>query len=426
MLHTSILLFFILVNLPSNVFAAKEQIEYGGTVTSRYRPEVSQLGLTAGSFRIYPNLNFTQQYNDNIFAIDNNKQSDQLFIYTPALTLKSNWSRHSLEVSLNSKIGRYQFLSSENYDDLNFTAKGLLEATRSIKSQFTLSHSKLHEPRDSTDNAGGIQPTQYKLTTANLNLNYQPGRFSITPSIDFQEYQYTNVLSLQSGNLVPLQQDDRNRKEYIIGIQGNYRLGALSEIYIRTRRTIKSYEKLQAFTNFDRSSTGYDFGAGIRYDLGGLTYGHLFYGYSKQNYIQPLPDISTPIFEFSFVWNIYSLTTVELSSIRSLKETTSHSFSGYTSTFTNIKLSHEFARDILFFAEIGEYTSKFEGISSAYRSDKLFRYSTGIKWMINRYINTSLRYEKIKRNSNDTTIAAGLFDGDFKANIIRFTIELKL
>ena len=64
------------------------------------------LGIRAGPFLIYPSLNVSEAYNDNVFATDNDTDDDFITLISPQLRAESNFSRHSLNFTAGSEIAR--------------------------------------------------------------------------------------------------------------------------------------------------------------------------------------------------------------------------------------------------------------------------------------------------------------------------------
>lgn len=454
-----LLLLLLTVEAHGEVSDAKRQPQRGDTVATRQRPELQQLGIPAGGFRVYPKLGYTVQHNDNIFAVENNRQSDQISIYSPGVALASNWTRHDVELSANADLGRYRDFSSEDYDDWQVSINALLDVSRSTRIRFGALHANLHEARGSSDDARGLQPTTFSTTQEFVGLKFQPGRFSLSPTLDFNSFDYDDVQALRFDSI---EQDDRDRKEYTLSLRGAYEVGRRPDVFVRSRRIARDYDMLQAFTRFDHSSQGYEArvgtmfevfvlarhivrdydmlqastgfdrssdgdeaGVGMMFELSGITRAQFFVGYRKQRYEQPLPDISTPIFDLSLIWNASNLTTLELSVLRSLRETNASFYSGYVSTLASIKLDHELRRNLFLQAEFGQIVDNYEGTTSTTPEDKRVKTSAGASWVLNRNVDISFRHEYTNRNLTDAIIAPGLPDVDFKTNVSWFRIEFR-
>ena len=62
------------------------------------------LGIRAGGFLIYPSLSVSEVYDDNVFAVDNNKDDDLITLIQPGVRAVSNFSRHRLGLTAGSEV----------------------------------------------------------------------------------------------------------------------------------------------------------------------------------------------------------------------------------------------------------------------------------------------------------------------------------
>ena len=99
-------------------------------VTGRSRPDYDPLGIRAGGFLIYPSFTVDGSYNDNIFADDDNQESDFIFTYSPRIDFRSNFPRHSLNWTLHTDVGQYVDHTNENFWDYGTELAGRLDITR--------------------------------------------------------------------------------------------------------------------------------------------------------------------------------------------------------------------------------------------------------------------------------------------------------
>ena len=96
-------------------------------VTGRPRPDYDPLGIRAGGFLIFPSFTVNGDYNDNIFADDENEESDFVFTYSPRVEVRSNFPRHSLNWTVETDIGQYVDNTDENFWDYGTELSGRLE-----------------------------------------------------------------------------------------------------------------------------------------------------------------------------------------------------------------------------------------------------------------------------------------------------------
>ena len=88
------------------------------------------LGIRAGAFRIYPSLTVSEEYNDNVFAVDNNTDDDLITNIAPTLRAESNFSRHRLGFAAGADVGIYLNEEDEDYQDFFVSTDGRLDITR--------------------------------------------------------------------------------------------------------------------------------------------------------------------------------------------------------------------------------------------------------------------------------------------------------
>lgn len=420
-----IMLLVIHSDVQGATFQASLQPDRSDTVATRPRPELEPPGIAAGSFLVYPKLGYTLSRDDNIFADNTDTVADVISIYSPSLAASSRFSRHAINLFAGADLGRYKDFTTENYDDWQVSGNARIDASYATQITLGASYSNLHEPRDSPDSAGGLNPGVFTLAQGYFDMDYQPGVLSVTPIGSYRRYKYQDVEALVLGTPVTIKQDDRDRKEYMLGLRGAYEAGTDHYTFIRLRSFATFYDRLQRFTGFDRSSDGLDAAVGVAVDFGGVTRGRFDLGYRKQDYIAPLPDISAPIFNFDLIWKPSELTTVELDAGRDLAETTAPAFSGYLTTFGNLAVGHELLRSLLLRLVFGYIDDDYVGIGSATRVDKTVRYELGAKWFVNRYLNLDLAHSYTERETTDSSLPPGFPNDDFERNVSWIRIVLQ-
>ena len=427
----SITLFCLLLLVSNtNVHGAASQApvkpERGDTVATRLHPELEPLGLSAGSFLIYTKLGYTRSHDDNIFANDDFQESDVISITSPAMSVASNWTRHMVNLSAMADLGRHREFSSEDYNDWQVSGNVQVDASYATSIHFDAVYASLHEPRESPDNAGGLNPGIFSSSLATLNLTYRPGAFSISPIASHNRLKYEDIDTLIL-EILPavIKQDDRDRTESILGVRAAYEVGPDRNVFLRINSFKTDYDKIQKITGFDRTSDGYELVTGVALDYIGITRGQFFIGYRKQDYVDPLPDISATIFGIDLDWKPSELTSVEFDVNRDFGETTLFAYSGYVSTLTSINVDHELRRNILLNAQLSKVVNNYDGIGSATREDDLLSAIVGIKWRHSRNLTVSLRHESARRDTSDSTIPAGFPEDDFQRNVSWISIELQ-
>jgi hypothetical protein len=347
-------------------------------------------------------------------------------IFAPAVVARSSEMRHSIRLSAAADIGRYQDFSAEDYDDWRVAADARLDGSPASGLLLGGAFASLHQPRDSPDDAGGLTPTRYTSTTAFADFSHRPGRLFLNPVFVFDRLEYQSVPALVDGELVEIEQNDRDRNEYTASVEGGRRAGPEGRAFLRTRVLVRRYDRLQQLTGFDRSSEGFEVGGGLALGSPGVTRLRAYVGYREQRYEDPLPDIREPVFDVSVEWRPSEITTLELGSSRDLAETTAPAYSGYVSTTTRVTVDHELLRSLLLDASLLYVHDDYVGIAGARRIDRSYGASVGMSWTLSRGVVVSARYEASARRTSDDTFprAASFFD-DFDRNVAWVRVEVR-
>lgn len=403
---------------------AAEEPPRGETVMQRPRPEITPLGLSIGEFLVLPRLSLAGAYDDNLLAEDVAERSGFRSEISPEVEVRSDWGNHALNLLANADIGQNSEFGSEDYEDWAVSTDGQLDVLRTVRVYAGAGGGHDHVERTSPEDSNGIEPTQFDFATAFGRYVQQFGRFSLQVNTEFDRNDFQDVLGVRNGIAAPINQDDRDRTEYRLGVRGGYEILRDYEAYLRVTNNRREYDDLLDISNTDRSSDGYEAVAGVALDLGGVVFGDVYLGYWSQDYAAPFPDIETPVFGTSLFWNPSGLTTVSVGLQRSINEAVNIQFSGYTSTETSFAVDHELRRDLLLRAGINYTTDEYTGIGVAARDDKTYDIRLGPTYLANRYVHVSLEYRYLQRESDDNT--ALLLHKEFDKNLLILQLNTQL
>ena len=110
------------------------------------------LGIRAGSFLIYPQLSVSEVYDTNVTAVPNNEDDDFITLLQPLVTVQSNFSRHSLNLTAGGNIAFHVNQTDEDYQDAFIQSNGRLDITRQNYLDAALNFGRAHEGRDDPEN----------------------------------------------------------------------------------------------------------------------------------------------------------------------------------------------------------------------------------------------------------------------------------
>lgn len=364
-------------------------------VMDRPRPDYDPKGLPLGAFRLRPALDVGATFDDNVFRTQSGKESDVYYTISPSFSLKSDWSRHSLEVT--GSLTRYQYSkhSSEDRTDWDIGANGRIDVLRGTMIETAGSYAVSHEPRSAPDEPGGAkESTEFSLTHSEIKFTHQPNRLGISLGANFDRFDFQPTPLIGGGEF---NNDDRNRDQYGAFVKAGYEVSPGVSVFLRGSYDEHHFDQRIDRNGFDRNSQGWRADAGLEFFPTHLVKGEIFAGYASESFKAPFKDINAMDYGAKLTWYATPLMTFHLTASRSFNDTTIDGASATDDQSFGASLDYELLRDFIVQTSVNYLDSKFEGIN---RDDKYLSASLNAKWLINRYMNASVGYVYTDRNSS--------------------------
>lgn len=373
--------------------------------------DYAPLGIRLGSTMLNAGLGLGLEHNDNIFATPILEQDDTILHVLPYVDLRSDWSRHALNLHFDADLAKYSDFDSEDYDDLRFKADGRLDVVRDSYLFGEVFANDLHEPRTSSDDRGGVEPTRFDFDGFKLGYNHLFNWLLASIEYGLRRLKYEDVATI-TGRVINNQ--DRNRDEAYLRLQlgYEYRPGYLA--FVRYIDEDIQYDDIVDDFGLQRSSNGYTAHAGVAAELTGVLDGEIYLGYVKRDYDEPtfIPT-SEPYGGLRAIWTPTGLTTVNARIDTRVEETTDPNAAGYLSTGYHLRVDHELKRNIVLKADAGYRVDDYDLTLDATRFDPRREDTTifglGVKYRINRNFSLDLDYAYEDRDSN-------VFRNEYKLN----------
>jgi hypothetical protein len=358
-------------------------------------------GIPLGAFRLYPNLETSVSYDDNVFRVNESHKADFSFAETPSLDL--HYDTHEVQADLygDSILTQYGRLSTVNSDQYDFGTRGTYNPTREFQASANVSLSQLAEPLGSTNGIPLSQsgPTMFTLFDASAQSTAQFNRLGLTfgGSADTYTYFSTPIFGgAQIGN------HDRDRTIYTGLIRASHDFPSGASLFLEASYNSDQYEQQFDRAGIHRSSDGYQVNIGGSELIGNLIEVRAFVGYLDQNYDHhqkvPLADISGVDFGGQASWFATESLTVGVGASRQIEDTTVVGASGGDDRNVNLKVDYEWTRRILLSAT-GSYDDTIYEGSAPLEHDRSASAGVQGKWLISHYISASASYQFIKRSS---------------------------
>ena len=130
------------------------------SIANRTGPHTKPIGMVVGpfgSFLLFPKVTLENQYTDNLFSEEADKNADIAFVLKPSFTISSDWDNHAVNFSATAAQARYIDNVDENSLDYGFDLNGRLDALTKSTLTAALVFDKKHQDRgDPDDDVGGV------------------------------------------------------------------------------------------------------------------------------------------------------------------------------------------------------------------------------------------------------------------------------
>jgi hypothetical protein len=385
------------------------------SVLQRGRPDYDPLGITAGSFVIFPQVDVDEAYNSNVFVTTNSAKGDFITSLLPSVAVNSNWNSDALNFTASGNINRYAKQVSENNSNASASVNGRLDVERDIYFTGILGYQLLHEDRTSPDTVVNQKnPIEYQLATAKAGFVREPGRLGLRVDGEADWLSYNNGVT-STGTTIP--ETDRNHAVYIGTPRVQYEIAPGYHAFIKTPFNDRVYQNTRDHTGFDRNSKGYEVDAGTALDLGHVLTGEIYVGYLDQGYDDSrLKTVSGANFGGNLLWNVTAVTSLRLSAIRTVEETTLSPASSYLQTVVSPSVEHELMSNVLLTSGFNYMVQDFQGVT---RTDDTYAATAGLRYLINRNASVGLDGTYQWRRSN-----AALTDYDQDIVLAKLRLQL--
>jgi hypothetical protein len=399
----------------------EERLRQG--VLDRDRPAYAAKGIRAGSFLLYPALDLSTIYDDNIFATKDNKKGDFILQVHPSIKAESNLPRHAFYFRGDILNATYGDHGSEDRTDFYVGGGSRIDVNRQINWNTDLYYQKDTEDRGSDDAIGTAKdPVDYYHFVADSSLRYRPGRFNFTAGGIYENYEFKNV-GLVGGGFQ--NNHDRDRDVYAGYGRVGYDISPGYELFMLGLYSITNYVDHFDDNRFNRDSNGYQVEAGTRFEITNVISGEMSVGYLERAYndnrLRGINGIST---EAKVDWYMTRLTTVTFSASRRVQETTLFDTfggttipaSGYLDTVFQAGVDHELLRNLILSANFRYDMREYKGID---RTDNIFGPMVRALYMLNRNFSIAGEYHFYERDSDAPT-------EDYDRNLLMLTFRAQI
>ena len=362
-------------------------------VRQRAREEYNAGGLRYSSFLFFPGMTVTPFYDSNIFASPTAQQSGTGMIFSPRLSVESEWNNHQL--SANLQVDHFQHFeeTSETRTDAQAVLSGRVDVRRDLAVYAALSAGRQHEQRGTSNSpATAAEPVPYDEFDAALSMTKSFNRLDVSAGVTGEYRNYHDVRAVGGGTL---DQDFRDGTYLSVGGRVAYLMRPGIRVFGDARYNWRRYNN-QPGVNAD--SHGYNLLAGLEFTLTTLMRGEIGIGYLGQTYEGAgLSDATGVKYSANLIWNPTPLMTMTFKGDRKVEETGIAGAAGRIDSNIEVTLDYELRRNLIISPSIGLAHEDYAGSG---RRDYVFNPQLNIDYSLNRNFTVGAGYSFTLRESN--------------------------
>ncbi len=369
------------------------------TVLERPHPELEPLGIRAGAFLVNPELGVESGFTNNVFGASIDKKSDSYIELMPAISARSQWSRHMAYVHASGDFKRYSSnpIKNENGYDVGFESRADLPGQSNIFTSLRAVRTYLTQySGDFPQNAAGSVPLD--RITATVRGTYDRSRVRLIGSIDANKLNFVDTKSLSGG---VIDQDYLDHITTRVSGRAEYRVAPGTLAFTQTTFAFHNYANTN--TLLDRSGTEVRVLGGATFNITPLIRGRVGVGYMSRRYDDPaIRALKGIAFDAQFSYLITPLTTISLGTQREVRDANIANSAGYKASVVQARVDHELLRNFILYARADGEKDSFASID---RRDSLFRIGAGATYKPFRNIVVQPTIDFVKRTSKGTSSA---------------------
>lgn len=376
--------------------ATSVQTPFGGGGAPR-----DDLGVTLGSFRLFPQIEVNVGSDSNVFA-QNASQGTVGSLYTsilPSLELRSQWLNHELRGVLNGGFGFYANAPSQNYQNYTARVDAKLEIQQDFYVPVSVGYRRQTEPLGTPNTTAVSAPTVVDIIPVRIGLYQRFNRFFYEASASATRYWHHDFSNLVSGGLPA---SSRDRIEYEERIRLGYEITDDFAIFIQPAINQRRYTNFFNVAGQERDSDGFNMGVGFtqKFTATSSIEGNL--GYQTQNYITgPTSDYT---FGLSGNWTGYAPLTLRPNISRSITESALSTYKNIVSTVLGLDFTyviHDAWTAIGGFSVNNAEYNPVDATVTQPRTDRIYRGQLGVLYSFRPEFQIGPVFEYTKGTSTD-------------------------
>ena len=373
-------------------------------------PGGDELGITFGSFRLYPQIDISTGLDNNVFASNTASTAPSLSLSTvvaPSLALRSEWLNHSINFLLGGGFGFYASAPTQNYQNYFMIVDGKIDVRDDMAVAYSFGYRRATEALGTANVAFAQAPTVAESIPVSLALTKRFNRVTIEVGGSVTRSWFTDFSTISSSGL---DAQSRNRNSYEGRLRLGYDLSDDVTLYITPGITQTRYDLNPDTLGQNRNSSTATMGFGASWLISPTSSLSGSIGYAVSS--GALGSTSATTFALSGSWNGYQNLSLRPSLSRGITETALSAYRNTVSTAIGFDYSYQVADE---FALVGGFSYSLSDYQPAdatalgtataadARQDKFARGSIGFLWQPRPQFSIGPVFEYTQGSSSDTT-----------------------
>jgi hypothetical protein len=368
-------------------------------------PGGDELGITLGSFRLYPQIDVTTSYDNNVFAQGgaNAPTGSLSTIIAPSLALRSDWLNHSINILMGGGFGYYQAAPTQNYQNYFFIVDGRIDIRSDWFATWSVGYRRATEALGTPNVAFAQAPTVAESIPLVLSTTKTFNRVSVEVGGSATKSWFTDHSTITS---LGLDGASRNRTDFEEHVRLGYDISDDLTLYVTPSINQVRYDQTVDSNGQNRNSSGAGLGFGASWKINPTSTLNGNIGYVVTNSAGGLGTTSAYVFALSGTWNGYQPLTIRPNLTRGITET---ALSAYRNTITTV-LGVDYSYQLFDEWAIAGGTSysmadyqPIDGLGASPREDTFFRSSIGLLWQPRPQLSIGPIFEYSQAGSSDST-----------------------
>jgi hypothetical protein len=371
------------------------------------------VGFHAGAFLVKPSVEISEGYDSNPFRVQNGPSSAFTEV-KGAVSAKSEWSRHEMQLDLRGSYTAYSNVDDINRPDADATLRGRIDVQKDLRIEYVEKAAFATQAPGTPNSIEGAKSLPFIYTlTSGLGAVKQFNRLEVGVfgEVSRNIYEDADLLNGATLNL-----SEFNYNDYTARLRGSYEITPGMKPFVEVAADTRSFD--QDFNSFGlrQGSNGYKAEAGFIFDRPEILKGQIGLGYMARSYDDPtLPNISGLLIDSSLTWKPSALTQVKLDLNSSINESITTGAAGVFTREGKLTIDHAFRRWLVgsLFGSYGQ--DEYRGTD---RVDNRWIYGAALTYWFNRAL--ALRGE-VRREELNSNIAGE----DYKADVAMLGLRLQ-